>query len=66
LRDELESGDNEALKKRLTSAQRGRENWIGERGTGDWSGLDDKPVEKLTFMQRMFGSKFGQPTRKDG
>lgn len=66
LRDDLENEDNEALKKRLTSAQRGRENWIGERGKGDWSGLDDKPVEKITFMQRMFGSKFGQTTRKDG
>jgi prephenate dehydrogenase len=66
LRDDLESGDNEALKKRLTSAQRGRENWIGERGAADWSRLDDKPVEKVTFMQRMFGSKFGQSTRKDG
>jgi prephenate dehydrogenase len=66
LRDDLENEDNEALKKRLIAAQRGRENWIGERGKGDWSGLDDKPVEKLTFMQRMFGSKFGQTTRKDG
>jgi prephenate dehydrogenase len=66
LRDDLESGNNEALKKRLTSAQRGRENWVSERGTGDWSGLDDKPVEKLTFMQRLFGSKFGQPPRRDG
>jgi prephenate dehydrogenase len=66
LRDDLENEDNESLKKRLKSAQQGRENWIGERGKGDWSGLDEKPAEKITFMQRMFGSKFGQSTRKDG
>ncbi|MDP1545127.1 MAG: prephenate dehydrogenase [Anaerolineales bacterium] len=66
LRDDLENEDNESLKKRLISAQQGRKNWISERGAGDWSGLDDKPVEKLTFMQRLFGSKFGQSTRRDG
>lgn len=66
LRDDIEEGNDAALKTRLQNAQRGRLEWLGERKRGDWSGLDEKPVERLTFMQRMFGTKFGQSARKDG
>lgn len=66
VRDEIEQGNEEALKKRLQAARDGRITWLGERGRGDWSGLEEKPVEKIPFMQRLFGTKFGQSARKDG
>lgn len=66
LRDDIEEGNGESLKSRLQTAQRSRQEWLDQRGRGDWTGLDEKPVEKLTFLQRMFGSRFGESARKDG
>jgi len=66
LRDDIEDGNEEALKHRLTTAQRERAQWIGERGRGDWSEEEKQPVEKLTLMQRMFGTGIGRSARKDG
>jgi prephenate dehydrogenase len=67
IRDEIENGDEKGLRQRLQSVQKERADWIGERGRGDWSRLDEKPLERITLMQRMFGTKFGRSAaRKDG
>jgi prephenate dehydrogenase len=67
LRDDLENTDDEALRKRLESAQKGRDNWLAERGKADWTQLPGDKVEKPSLMESLFGSKLGKMGRpKDG
>jgi prephenate dehydrogenase len=67
LRDDIESGDEQSIKNRLQSAQQARSTWIGERGRADWTRMDEeKPVERLTLMQRMFGTGIGRPPKRNG
>jgi prephenate dehydrogenase len=65
LRDDIADGNEESLKKRLETAQKGHLNWMAERGKGDWAGLEKTPVEKISVMERLFGSKLGKPSKKE-
>ena len=67
LRDNLENGDEESLRKQLESAQKNRDNWLGERGKADWTRLPGDKVEKPSLMETLLGSKFGKIGKpKDG
>lgn len=66
LRNDLENQEDAALKKRLESAQKGRADWLVERGKADWSRLPTRQVEKVSFMETLLGSKLGRMgKRKD-
>ncbi len=64
LREDLESADDDALRKRLLAAQKGREIWITQRGKADWTGMPGDEVEKPSLMETLFGSKLGKMGRK--
>jgi prephenate dehydrogenase len=64
LRDVLENKEEDSFKKHLQSAEQGRENWLNERAKGDWLGLPNQPVEKISFMETLFGSKLGKRITK--
>jgi hypothetical protein len=67
LREDLENKDDESLRKRLDSAQKGLNTWLTERGKGDWTQMPGENVEKPSFMESLFGSKLGKMGRpKDG
>lgn len=67
LRDDLENEDIDSLKKRLESAQKGRETWLDERFKADWAQMPGGKVEKPSFMESLLGSKLGKMgKRKDG
>lgn len=66
LRDDIEDGNEQALKKRLETARQGRMTWLGERGRAAWTGIEEKPVERITLMQRMFGTKIVKPPKREG
>jgi prephenate dehydrogenase len=67
LRDDIESGDEESIRKHLQSAREARENWLGERGRADWTRMEaEQPTERLTLMQRMFGTGIGRPPKRNG
>lgn len=65
LRDELENKEEDSFKKRLQSAEQGRENWLNERIKGDWLGLKSEPIEKISFMESILGSKLGKRMTKE-
>lgn len=66
LRDDIESGDEQSIRNRLQSAQQARSAWIGERGRADWTRMEgEQPVERLTLMQRMFGTGIGRPPKRN-
>lgn len=64
LRDDIENGDEQAVKKRLESARQGRLTWLGERGKSAWTGIEEEPPERITLMQRMFGTKIVKPPQR--
>jgi prephenate dehydrogenase len=47
IRTAVESNDAEALKELLTSAKKGREDWLAFRLALDWESPDGKPPEKM-------------------
>ncbi len=65
LRDDIEDGNVQAVKKRLETARQGRLTWLSERGKGGWSGIWKEPVEKVTLLQRMFGTKIVKPPKRE-
>jgi len=59
LRDDLEE-DQDSFKKRLESAQRGRDVWLLERSKGDWLQVSGGSMEKISIMESLLGSKLGK------
>lgn len=68
LRDELEDGDREALKKHLESAWNGRVRWLDERTRADWLGMEAQKVDSPSFGERInrlfFGTAFADRTKR--
>lgn len=60
LRDELANQNDEALQKRLASAQKGRIHWLLERSQADWSHMPGEKTEKISIMESLLGSKLGK------
>lgn len=59
LRDDLES-DEDAFRKRLSSALNGRINWLLERSKAEWTRMPGETVEKPSLMESLLGSKLGR------
>ena len=68
LRDELEDGDREALKKRLENAWNGRVHWFEERAEADWRNREGQKVDAPSFGERInhmfFGNAFKDRTKR--
>jgi prephenate dehydrogenase len=61
MRDDVENGNEEGLKDRLTQAFEARERWLDERGAADWLKEGGNAVELPELgeqiMQTLFGSR---------
>lgn len=66
LLDDLDSENKEALMKRIESAQKGREQWLHERGKADWAHIPGERVEKISLVESLLGSKLGKMGKKSG
>ncbi len=68
LRDEIESGDAEAVSQRLQRAFEARERWLNERGAADWLSeggeAPDLPNVGEQVMQMFFGSRIADRNKK--
>lgn len=65
LRDDLENKEEDSFKKRVQSAQQERSKWTDERAKGDWLGLPTPNVERVSFMETLFGSKLGRRGKRE-
>lgn len=65
LRDDIEDGNEDALKARLKKAQAGHQNWLNERFTANWMEMKREAVEKISVRERLFGTMFSKPDKKD-
>lgn len=65
VRDDIEDGNEDALKDRLKAAQDGRQNWLNERFTANWMEMKREPVKKISIKERLFGTMFSKPDKKD-
>ena len=66
LRDDIEAGNDDAVELRLKSALAGRQRWISERMSADWSNSARTEIaDSPSFSQRLFGGMLGRkPTKK--
>ena len=65
LRDDIEDGNEDALQDRLKAAQDGRKNWLNERFTANWMEMKREIVEKTSIKERLLGTMFSKPDKKD-
>ncbi len=68
LRDDIESGDEDAVAKRLQQAFDARERWLNERGAADWLSeggeAPDLPNVGEQIMQMFFGNRIIDRNKK--
>ncbi len=65
LRDDVEDANEKALSDRLKKAQDGRQNWLNERFAANWMEIKREPIEKISVRERLFGTMFNKPDKKD-
>jgi len=63
LRDEIESGDRDALAKRLDKAWEGREHWLNQRYAADWLDMGGEKIDAPTFGKQLNQMFFGTSDR---
>jgi prephenate dehydrogenase len=63
-REDIESGNQSALKNRLASARDGREEWIHERTSANWVEMQRDPADYPSVSERLFGSLTGRKINK--
>lgn len=63
LRDDVEDGNDEALKNRLKAAQSGREDWLSDRFSATWADRKTPSLEKTPLKERLLGSMLGKSTK---
>lgn len=59
MRDDIEKGDEAALKERLGQAFEARERWLNERGAADWMKEGGNAVELPELGEQILSSLFG-------
>ncbi len=68
LRDDIENGDEAAIKQRLQDAFNAREQWLNERGAAAWLTEGGEPAELPNVgeqvMQMLFGNRIIDRTKK--
>ena len=60
LRDDIENGNDEAVKNYLQAAHTGREYWVNDRFSATWADRKAPPLEKVSLKERLLGSKLGK------
>lgn len=65
LRYDIEDSNENSLKDRLKKAHDGRENWLNERFAANWTEAKREPIEKISVKERLFGTMFSKPPKKD-
>ncbi|MDO8752707.1 MAG: prephenate dehydrogenase [Anaerolineales bacterium] len=65
LRDDIEDANEKSLKARLKKAQDGRQSWLNERSTANWTEIKTVPVEKISVRERLFGTMFNRTDKKE-
>jgi prephenate dehydrogenase len=64
LRDDIENENDEGVAQRLKSALMGRERWIGERLSADWSNMGKTQMTEVpSLSERLLGGMFTKKTR---
>jgi prephenate dehydrogenase len=63
LRDDIEKGNDEGLKKRLQTARKGRENWLNERTSANWVEMQREPADYPSTSERLFGGFTGRRSK---
>ncbi|MBI5944996.1 MAG: prephenate dehydrogenase [Chloroflexi bacterium] len=63
LRDEIEDGNDEAVKKLLQAAHKGREEWLNDRFSAAWADKKAPPLEKTPLKERLFGTMLTRPSK---
>jgi prephenate dehydrogenase len=65
LRESIESADESAVTDYLKQARAGRERWIDERASADWTQMKGEPIETQSISERMFGTLFSRSKKKE-
>ena len=60
LRDDIEDGNEKAVKAHLQDAYKGREEWLNDRFAATWVDKKTPPLEKISLKERLFGSMLGR------
>jgi len=63
LRDDIQDGNEEAVKKHFQSAYKNREEWLNDRFSATWEDKKTPPIEKISVGQRLLGSLIGRPPK---
>jgi prephenate dehydrogenase len=63
LRDDIEDGNEAAVKVHLQSAHKGREEWLNDRFSAIWADKKAPPLEKMPLKERLFGTMFGKSSK---
>lgn len=63
LRDEIEDGNEEAVKKLLQAARKNREEWLNDRFSATWADKKAPPLEKVSMKERLFGAMLTRPPK---
>ena len=63
LRDDIEDGNNESIKARLQTAQKGRENWVSDGAAANWTEKKVEPLEHVSLKERILGTVIGKSTK---
>lgn len=59
LRDDIEKGNEEAVKVRLQAAHEGREVWLNERISANWESMHKESDKPIAISERLFGGLLG-------
>ena len=65
LRDDIQDGNEEAVKKHFEAAAKNREEWLNDRFSAAWEGRKTPPIEKISVGQRLLGSLISKPPQKN-
>jgi len=64
LRDDIEQGDDEAVKDHLQTAYDSREIWMNERSSANWEGLPGAAQKTTSLSERLFSGLLGGRSKK--
>ena len=59
LRDDIEKGDDDAVKARLQAAHESREAWLNERTLANWDGMRNESEKPASLSERLFSGLLG-------
>jgi prephenate dehydrogenase len=60
LRNNIEDGNDQAVKAQLQAAHKGREEWLDDRFSATWADKKAPPVDQISLKERLLGSLLGK------